>query len=70
MKISVPFGFDVSVEIVRDIQNDSAKVNVHSPLSTNKVWTMPHSYKSSQFSDYQIINDASFISVMNKRFPK
>lgn len=70
MKISVPFGFDVSVEIVRDIQNDSAKVNVHSPLSKDKVWAMPHSYKSSQFSDYQIINDANFISVMNKRFPK
>lgn len=70
MKISVPFGFDVSVEIVRDIQNDSAKVNVHSPLSRDKVWAMPHSYKSSQFSDYQIINDSNFISVMNKRFPK
>ncbi len=70
MKISVPFGFDVSVEIVRDIQNDSAKVNVHSPLSKDKVWAMPHSYKSSQFSDYQIINDSNFISVMNKRFPK
>jgi hypothetical protein len=70
MKISVPFGFDVSVEIVRDIQNDSAKVNVHSPLSKDKVWAMPHSYKSSQFSDYQIINDSNFISVMIKRFPK
>ena len=70
MKISVPFGFGVSVEIVRDIQNDSAKVNVHSPLSKDKVWAMPHSYKSSQFSDYQIINDSNFISVMIKRFPK
>ncbi len=70
MKISVPFGFDVSVEIVRDIQNDSAKVNVHSPLSKDKIWAMPHSYKASQFSDYQIINDSNFISVMNKRFPK
>jgi hypothetical protein len=70
MKISVPFGFNVSVEIVRDIQNDSAKVNVHSPLSKDKVWAMPHSYKSSQFSDYQIINDSNFISVMIKRFPK
>ena len=68
--IPVSFGYKVSVEIVRDIANDIAKVNVHSPLSTNKVWTMPHSYKSSQFSDYQIINDRDFITVMCKRFPK
>lgn len=69
MKISVPFGYKVSVEIVRDIQNDSAKVNVHSPLYKDKVWAMPHSYKASQFSDYQIINDRDFVTVMCKRFP-
>ncbi len=68
--IPVSFGYKVSVEIVRDIANDIAKVNVHSPLSKDKVWTMPHSYKSSQFSDYQIINDGNFIAVMYKRFPK
>ena len=69
MKIPVPFGFKVSVEIVRDIENDSAKVVVHAPIYKNKTWTMTHSYKSSQFSDWQILKDRDFITVLCKAYP-
>ena len=69
MKIPVSFGCKVSVEIVRDIKTNTATVNVHAPLYKNKLWAMTHSYKASQFSDYEIINDCDFISVMCKHFP-
>jgi len=64
MKLATPYGLDVAVEIVRDAETDTARVNVHAPLYTNKFWTMPHSYKASQFSDFQIINDSDFARVM------
>ena len=70
MKIPVSFGSMVSVEIVRDTNTDTATVNVHTPLYKNKLWTMTHSYKASQFSDYKIINDCDFIRVMSKHFPE
>ena len=70
MKIPVPFGFDVSVEISRDNQTDTARVIVHAPCYKTKRWEMSQSYKSSQFSDYKIINDCDFIRVMSKHFPE
>ena len=70
MKIPVPFGFKVSVEICRDIETDTATVIVHAPMYKTKHWKMSQSYKSSQFSDYKIINDYDFIRVMRKHFPE
>ena len=64
------FGCEISVEIIRDSETDTARVKVHAPIYKNKLWTMPHSYKSSQFSDFQILHDSDFIRVMFKYYPK
>ena len=63
------FGLKVSVEIERDSDKDIAYVNVIAPLYVNKDWRMPHSYKASQFSDGQILNDSDFIRVMLNHYP-
>jgi len=68
MQHRTKFGLDVSVEIIRDAETDTAQVDVHAPLYMQKFWTMPHSYKSSQFTDFQIIHDSDFISVMCKHY--
>ena len=69
MKIPVPYGFCVSVEIDRDdSDNDNAKVIVHSPCYLNKKWFMEHCYKSSEFTDAEIIMDSDFKTVMLKHF--
>ena len=70
MKIPVPFGFKVSVEISRDIETDTATVIVHAPMYKTKRWIMSNSYKSTQFSDHEIINDCDFVSTMLKHYPK
>lgn len=62
------YGLDVSVEIVRDSENDTAHVHVHAPMYINKHWVMSHSYKSSEFSDSQILRDCDFVSVMVKHY--
>jgi hypothetical protein len=62
------FGLDVSIEIVRDSETDSAHVHVHAPIYKNKHWVMAHSYRASEFTDFQIINDADFVSVMCKHY--
>ena len=67
---NVPFGYKVSVVIVRNDDLDEAKVNVIAPIYKRKEWFMSHSYKSSEFSDSQILNDRDFISCMCKSFPK
>lgn len=68
-KIFVPYGLSVSVEIIRNVELDNASVLVHAPMYKRKTWVMPHSYKSSQFTDSQIIRDCDFIRVMCKHFP-
>ena len=70
MKHPVKYGSDISVEIVRDAETDTAKVNVHAPLYTRKEWTMPHSYRASQFSDAEILKDSDFVRVMSKHYPE
>jgi hypothetical protein len=62
------YGFDVSIEIVRDSENDIAHVHVHAPMYINKHWVMTHSYQSSAFSDSQILRDSDFVSVMAKHY--
>jgi len=62
------YGLNVSVEIVRDSETDTAHVHVHAPIYMNKHWVMNHSYKSSAFTDFQIIKDSDFVSVMCKHY--
>jgi len=62
------FGFDVSVEIVRDDETDTAHVHIHAPIYTNKHWVMSHSYKSSDFTDFKILKDFDFLRVMSKHY--
>jgi hypothetical protein len=68
MQIATPYGLNVYVEIIRDAETDTAKVNVHAPLYKCKFWTMSHSYRASQFTDFQIINDSDFKTVMLKHY--
>lgn len=58
------YGLNVSVEIVRDSETDNAQVHVYAPLYMNKQWVMNHSYRSSEFTDYQILKDFDFVRVM------
>lgn len=62
--ILTTFGYNVSVEIVRDKVTDTASVHVHAPMYLTKHWIMPHSYRASQFTDHEIIKDSDFITVM------
>lgn len=62
------FGLDVSVEILRDTETDTAKIKVHAPLYMQKEWFIAHCYKSSQFTDSQILKDCDFVSVMIKHY--
>lgn len=62
------FGLDVSVEILRDTETDTAKIKVHAPLYMQKEWFIQHSYKSSHFTDSQILKDCDFVSVMIKHY--
>lgn len=58
----VPYGLNVSVRISRE--GDQAYVDVLAPLYVRKEWRMSHCYKADSFSDYKILNDGNFISVM------
>jgi hypothetical protein len=65
----VPYGFKVSVEVVRDPVADIAYVDVIAPIYKNKRWRMPHCYSASQFTDSEILRDHSFHTVLSKHFP-
>lgn len=64
MKYPVEYGYKVEVEIIRDEETDSATIKVHAPFYVKKEWILSHSYKSSDFTDSQILRDHSFRSVM------
>jgi len=68
MLYKTKFGLDVSVKIVRDIKEDNATVHVFAPMYLKKHWVMSHSYKSSEFSDSEILRDSDFASVMAKYY--
>lgn len=63
------YGYKISVEIVRDSETDTARVNVHAPLYIKKLWTMPHCYKSSEFLDRDILKDSDFHRVLSNSYP-
>jgi len=63
------YGLNVSVEIIRDAETDNARVKVIAPMYMNKEWFMGHSYKASEFSDYEILRDHSFTTTMIEHYP-
>jgi hypothetical protein len=69
MKYQTKYGFKVEVEIIRNEMEDKAIVIVHCPFYITKQFTMPHRYKASHFSDYDILNDCDFIRIMLSHFP-
>ena len=69
MQYLTKYGFKVSIEIIRDNVSDTAKIKVIAPMYINKEWIMQHSYKSSEFTDYEIMRDSDFISTMLKHYP-
>lgn len=66
---STGFGYEVSVEIVRDVETDTAYVDVIAPCYKIKQWRMPHCYAASAFSDHQILCDGDFTRVMFQHYP-
>lgn len=68
MLYKTKFGFNVSVKIVRDSEKDSAKVHVFAPMYIKKHWVMGLSYKSSEFSDSEILRDSNFVSLMEQLY--
>ena len=61
----VPYGLDVSVEIVQ--RSGSKYVIVNAPMYMNKQWEMTHCY-SSVFRDYEILEDRRFNTVLIERY--
>jgi hypothetical protein len=62
------YGLDVSVEIIRDEETDTAYVDVIAPMYVEKRWRMTHSYRASQFSDAEILNDSDFHTRLSKAY--
>lgn len=62
----VDFGYKVSVEIIRDEETDNAKIKVYSPMYMKKEWTLGLSFRSSSFSDSEILKDRDFQGVMKQ----
>lgn len=69
-QIPVNYGYNVSVEIIRDILTDTATIKVHAPFYAVKSWILPTSYKSSDFLDLEILRDSSFCEIMRQHYGK
>jgi hypothetical protein len=63
------YGYKVSVEILRDVETDTAHIKVYAPMYIKKEWIMSHCYASSMYSDFQILADRTFQSVMLQHYP-
>lgn len=68
MSYKTEYGLDVSVEIIRDAETDNAQIKVYSPMYVKKEWILGLSFKSSEFTDSEILRDRDFKSVMLKHF--
>lgn len=66
---AVPYGVNVSVEIVRDSEADIARIFVLAPLYMRKKWEFEHCYSDSMFTDDQIMKDSDFVRKMSGYFP-
>lgn len=64
----VPYGYKVSVSILRNPDTDTAVVLVHAPMYRRKSWRMTHSYQASAFTDAEILHDWNFVDVLNRHF--
>ena len=62
------YGLDVSVEILRDTETDTAQVKIYAPMYVNKEYMLPFSFSSSQFTDAKILKDHDFNTCMLKRY--
>lgn len=58
------YGIDVSVEILRNAEEDNAEVKVYAPLYMQKEYILGISFTSSQFSDSEILKDRDFNRIM------
>lgn len=58
------YGIDVSVEILRNAEEDVAQVKVYAPMYINKEHILGISFTSSQFTDSQILKDRDFNRIM------
>lgn len=63
------FGLDVSVAIVRELESNTAFVDVIAPHYVNKKWRMGHSYNARHYTDQKILKDPDFIRVMFAHYP-
>ena len=68
MSYKTEYGLNVSVEIIRDEETDNAQIKVLSPMYVKKEWFLGLSFKSSEFTDSEILRDRDFKSVMLKHF--
>ena len=68
MQYKVPYGINVSVEIVAG-EDDSKEVIVHCPCYKKKRFKMKHSY-SHLYTNAEILRDSDFHRVMINHFPK
>lgn len=64
----IKYGLDVSVEILRDAETDTAQVKIYAPMYVNKEHVLPFSFRSSQFTDAKILKDHDFNTYMLKRY--
>lgn len=62
------YGIDVSVEILRDTETDTAQVKVYAPMYKNKEYILSFSFTSSQFTDREILRDRDFNRVMSQSY--
>ena len=60
----VPYGFKVSVQIIRNKELDEAKVKVFAPMYVNKEHILSVIYSSKDFSDRKILKDSDFVKIM------
>ena len=61
----VPYGLDVAVEIIQ--RSGNKHIIVNAPMYMNKQWEMLHCY-SNTFSDYEILKDHTFNTVLIERY--
>lgn len=64
----IKYGLDVSVEILRDAEADTAQVKVYAPMYVNKEYVLPFSFRSSHFTDDEILRDRDFNTRMLKSY--
>lgn len=60
----IEYGYKVSAEILRDTETNTAQIKIHAPFYKNKEYMLSFFFKSSDFTDAQILKDHNFIARM------